>query len=346
MTFFLIVPSVMLLSSLLVYAICNKLGLRLHFFIPIMCSLLAIAADLGALAFTDAPSKIYFVKLVGIIFFMALLTTVTNYFLIKREVQAEIAFSEEVKQVYNAQRNEKITVDTGKSEITAPEVESDNSAVGEPENLPEPEIPKPKSVEEIKPTIQVEEIKPTVQVEEKISEPKPETKPVELTQPEPAEIQTPPKKPAYPQPPEKLENIPPLNIEVKGETLDDILDYAYLEKQQGNTWQAIAAYKKALEKYRADEYAPFVAIDLGNIYKEQAFYTKAIKTYEEALELPAVKRNANTTAEFKSNLIYLKTVQSVLLRHKALSTPFSKISRAYLQEIELEYQNMQMKSES
>ena len=127
--------------------------------------------------------------------------------------------------------------------------------------------------------------------------------------------------------------------------MDEILDYAYLEKTQGHTWQAIAAYKKALEKYRNDEYAPFVAIDLGNIYKEQAFYTKAIKTYEDALELPAVRRSASTKAEFKKNLIYLKTVQSVLLRHKALSTPFSKISRAYLQEIETEFQTMQLKFE-
>ena len=54
------------------------------------------------------------------------------------------------------------------------------------------------------------------------------------------------------------------------DTLDDILDKAYNERAKGHVWQAIDLYKKALERYRNDDYAPFVAIDLGNIYKEQA----------------------------------------------------------------------------
>ena len=127
------------------------------------------------------------------------------------------------------------------------------------------------------------------------------------------------------------------------ETLDELLDLAYSEKSQGHIWQAISAYKKALEKYRGDNYAPFVAIDLGNIYKEQAMYTKAIKIFEDALELPAVKRNFSTTEKFQKNILYLKAVQSVLLRHQALKTPFSKISKIYLQEIESEFQSAQLK---
>ena len=353
MTFFLIVPSVMIISTFLVHAVCNRLGLRIHFITLIMCAFLAIAADLGAIALSDIPNKFYFIKLGGIIAAAAGIVTATNYFLVKRELEEEAEFSEQVKLAY--QKKSEILSD---EETDAGETFETKDIQSVEEKVIEPEI---KSVEkiEIKPESKVEvedkivdkvEITPLKKVEltkpEKIQSPeKIEVKPDAKVEVKPLSKIEQPKKTEFPKPAPKVENVPPLNIEVKGDTLDDILDYAYLEKQQGHTWQAIAAYKKALEKYRNDEYAPFVAIDLGNIYKEQAFYTKAIKTYEDALELPAVKRSATNKAEFRKNLIYLKTVQSVLLRHKALSTPFSKISRAYLLEIESEFQKAQLKFE-
>ncbi len=335
MTFFLIVPSVMVVVSFLVHAVCNRLGLRIHFFTLVMCSLLAIAANLGALAWTDVPNKFYFIKLGGIVFFAAMAATATNYFLVKREVAEEIKFSEQVKLAYQKKSEDTGTLfdskATEESFSVAEKVSAVEKKIPEPEKVsaPEKKIPEPEKVST---------------VEKKIPEPEKVSVP-EKKIPEPEKVSA-LKDKKVSAPAEKVENLPPPTEDVKGETLDEILDYAYLEKQQGHTWQAIAAYKKALEKYRNDEYAPFVAIDLGNIYKEQAFYTKAIKTYEDALELPAVRRNANTKAEFKKNLIYLKTVQSVLLRHKALSTPFSKISRAYLQEIETEFQTTQLKFEN
>ena len=341
MTFFLIVPSVMVVSAFLVHAIINRLGLRIHYVTLVMCSFLAIAADLGAIAFSDVPNKFYFIRLAGFVFVAALMTTATNVFLVKRELEEEERFSEQVKRAYQKETERTLPI----NEIS--EIEEVQEKIVEPTVEIEEVKLTPKI--EINPTKKIDLVKP----EKAESETKPEIKPIEKV-----EVTTIPKveTPAKPEPiknlevekvaeKEKVEPVLLATPEVKGETLDDILDYAYSEKQQGHIWQAIAAYKKALEKYRNDSYAPFVAIDLGNIYKEQAFYTKAIKTYEDALELPAVRRSASTKAEFKKNLIYLKTVQSVLLRHKALSTPFSKISRAYLQEIESEFQTMQLKFE-
>ena len=125
-------------------------------------------------------------------------------------------------------------------------------------------------------------------------------------------------------------------------SLDDILDYAYAQKAKGNLNQAVLAYQKALDRYKNDDYAPFIAIDLGNIYKEQAAYSRVIKTYEEALKLPVVMRNAETRKEFTKNLAYLRVVQSVLVRHRAITTPFSKIPRQYLQEVETELKSAQL----
>ena len=134
------------------------------------------------------------------------------------------------------------------------------------------------------------------------------------------------------------------NPEEKIDTLDDLLDKAYAERDKGNIWQAIETYKKALERYRNDEYAPFVAIDLGNIYKEQALYSNAIKVYEDALKLPAVERNPETKKEFSATLEYLRVVHDVLVRKHALSTPFNKLSKEILQEIDTEFKKVQINS--
>ena len=134
------------------------------------------------------------------------------------------------------------------------------------------------------------------------------------------------------------------NPEEKIDTLDDLLDKAYAERDKGHVWQAIETYKKALERYRNDEYAPFVAIDLGNIYKEQALYSEAIKIYEEALTLPAVKRNASAKKEFAGTLEYLRVVHNVLIKNRALSTPFSQLSKEILQEIDTELKKVQLSS--
>ncbi len=120
-------------------------------------------------------------------------------------------------------------------------------------------------------------------------------------------------------------------------TLDEILDKACSERAKGHVWQAIELYKKALERYRNDEYAPFVAIDLGNLYKENALYSKAIKIYEDALTLPPVRRNAEIKKEFATNLEYLRVVRDVLTRHRATSTPFDKLPKEILQEVDIEF---------
>ena len=126
------------------------------------------------------------------------------------------------------------------------------------------------------------------------------------------------------------------NIDAE-DTLDDILDKAYNERSLGHMWQAIELYKRALERYRNDDYAPFVAIDLGNIFKEQALYSNAIKNYEAALKLPAVKHNEDIRKEFIDNLEYLRVVRNVLLSHRALSTPFDELPKEILQEIDTEF---------
>ena len=184
MTFFLIVPSVMVVSSFLVHAICNRLGLRIHF-------LTAIAANLGALAWTDVPSKFYFIKLGGIIFFAALATTATNYFLVKREVAEEIKFSEQVKLAYQKKSDvEEEVSEVAEEKISEPEkVAEVEKKIPDAEKIPEPEekvseVAKVPEVNDKKVSAPAEEVQPVEKVSVEVPEKIPEVKKIE-TEPVP-----------------------------------------------------------------------------------------------------------------------------------------------------------------
>ena len=117
-------------------------------------------------------------------------------------------------------------------------------------------------------------------------------------------------------------------------SLDDHLDYAFEQKSRRRFANAILAYRQALEKFRNDPYSPFIAIELGNIYKETGAYADAISIFRNALQLPAIKGQDGIRAEFQKNIAYLGTVLHILTRHRRPNTPFSEIPPDCQREIE------------
>jgi colicin import membrane protein len=121
-------------------------------------------------------------------------------------------------------------------------------------------------------------------------------------------------------------------------SLDDILDFAYATKDQ-QPQDAIFAYQEAIARFSDDDYMPFLIIELGNLYKEQADYRGAVATYAKAMHLPIIADNDAMRQEFAKNIRYLGVVQDILAKHSALSTPFPQIPGSIMQEIETEFQS-------
>ena len=433
LAFFLIVPSVVIVSVLVVHALANRLGLRIYYTTLFAVAVLSFMVTLATIFVTPSIGREFLLQLGLMISAAAALLTFANKFLLNRQLAEEKRFDEEVKAAYEEEKRkastkaatidkfewgdesssldaknflpkepattedisldakepatlEDISLDAREPATTedlsldakepttaedisldAKEPETATDADLEPvENFPlekvfEP-LPEIKSEDADKP-IQLEEKKPDDEFPlQEVFKPLPTVKP--------EEVDTNPEQPVKPKEVKRTEFFPlqevfrPLSTlkldkleeyakeekpedepkSIDNDTLDDILDKAYNERDKGHVWQAIDLYKKALERYRNDEYAPFVAIDLGNLYKEQALYSKAIKIYEEALMLPAVKRNASTKKEFANNLGYLRIVRDVLLKHHMLSTPFDKLPRETLQEVDTEFKKVQINS--
>ena len=117
-------------------------------------------------------------------------------------------------------------------------------------------------------------------------------------------------------------------------SMDDYLDYADRESREHRSRRAVFAYKQALGIYWNDDYAPFIAINLGNTYKEMGDYEAASETYEAALALPATQKSVAMQQEFHRSINYLRTVQHILASHGIAHTPFAQIPPEISAEIE------------
>ena len=117
-------------------------------------------------------------------------------------------------------------------------------------------------------------------------------------------------------------------------SMDDYLDYADKESREHRPRRAVFAYKQALGLYWNDDYAPFIAINLGNTYKEMGDYEAASETYEAALALPATQKSVAMQQELHRSVGYLRTVQHILASHGIAHTPFAQIPPEVSAEIE------------
>ena len=117
-------------------------------------------------------------------------------------------------------------------------------------------------------------------------------------------------------------------------SLDDYLDYADQETRAQHYRRAIFAYKQALGIYWNDDYAPFIAINLSNTYRDVGDYKAAVDTYEAALTLPATQKNAAMQQEFQRSADYLRTMQDILASHGIAAMPFAQIPPEISAEIE------------
>lgn len=86
----------------------------------------------------------------------------------------------------------------------------------------------------------------------------------------------------------EMENVKLLKLTAvltKLNSLDAPLDYVYEQKNRHAYENSIFAFKQALERYEEDDYAPFIIIEMANLYKNTGFYDEAIIVYNRAFHV-------------------------------------------------------------
>lgn len=324
-SFLLITISIMTVSILIIYRVFKFVGLNLRLEALVLCGVLAFVVNFTAISVSEYLTARHFMLLGGMIVVSAFIVTFYNSWLLKR------------RQTGAALETVPAVPETVPAMPAAPEPETEVPEAEEPKTefaadiIERPE-PKPVAMEDPAPVIP-EEIPSEI-----IEDTEPESdESISITEDEINELGVEPEDsgPAIPSPEERYRR---MVEEVSAlETMDDILDYAYRQKSNDNSANAIYAYKHALEKFHDDSYAPFVVIELCNIYKANGFYSGAIEAYTEALDYPALKEDPAMQQTFRQSINYLKITEYLLAEAKTPGLPFSKIPDSLRQTIEQVY---------
>lgn len=120
-------------------------------------------------------------------------------------------------------------------------------------------------------------------------------------------------------------------------SLDELLDFAFMLKEQHNDNAALKVFRQALELYPDSEAAPYLAIEIGGLLKQKGAYDDAIKVFSDARKLPALTDDSTIAQEFIETIAYLRIVKNVLLSNKVGLIPFNRISDNLNKKIEAEF---------
>ena len=115
--------------------------------------------------------------------------------------------------------------------------------------------------------------------------------------------------------------------------LDELLNYAFSQKNAHNFPQAINSFRQIMHLYPDSSSALFAAIEIGNMLKNIAEYEQAIQVFTDAMILPAIQENAGLQLEFGNTVEYLRTTKQVLFEHQLGHLPFNLIPHEVLQQI-------------
>lgn len=92
------------------------------------------------------------------------------------------------------------------------------------------------------------------------------------------------------------------------DSMDSLLDFAFAQAGAEAYDMALLAYSTALEQYRNDPYAPFIVIDMVNLYKSQERYQEAIDCVTNAMDIPAIQESPAYQQNFQDYLAQLKSI--------------------------------------
>ena len=282
-----------------IYKIARKLGADISLSALVLCGVSALIINFMAIRVNPFLTKTYYYILGTMIIFAATGTTCYNKYLLYRRSRLAVhgAPSEDEKITQVTSEPETIV----ETEVTEePEIMAEVEVAEEPETMVEAEV-----TEEPEIMAEVEVAKePETTAEAEVAEEPETTAEAEVTE-EPettAEAQQAEEAP-LPALPEGLDS------------MDALLDFAFAQTGAGAYELALLAYSTALEQYRNDDYAPFIIIDMVNLYKSQGRYQEAIDCVHNAMDIPAIQESPAYQQNFQNYLAQLKSIS-----HSAVST--------------------------
>ena len=276
-----------------IYKIARKLGAELSLSALVLCGVSALIINFMAIRVNPFLTKTYYYILGTMIIFAATGTTCYNKYLLYRHsklaVHGALSEDEEITQADLPEETDELPETQATSE---PETIVEAEVTEEPETIVEAEV-----TEEPETTAEVE----VPEEPETTAETQPAEEHETISEAQP------------------VEEVPLPTLPEGLDSMDALLDFAFAQTGAGAYELALLAYSTALEQYRKDDYAPFIIIDMVNLYKSQGRYQEAIDCVHNAMDIPAIQENPAYQQNFQNYLAQLKSIS-----HSAASTQSSQ----------------------
>jgi len=275
-----------------IYKIARKLGADISLSALVLCGVSALIINFMAIRVNPFLTKTYYYILGTMIIFAATGTTCYNkYLLYRRSRLAVHGVPSEDEKITQATSEPETIVEAEVAE--EPKTTAKVEVAEEPETTVEVEV-----VEEPETTAEAEVAEePETTAEAEVAEEPETTAEIEVTEePETTAEAQPAEEAPLPTLPEGLDS------------MDALLDFAFAQTGAGAYELALLAYSTALEQYRNDDYAPFIIIDMVNLYKSQGRYQEAIDCVHNAMDIPAILESPAYQQNFQNYLAQLKSI--------------------------------------
>lgn len=345
MSFLLITGSIMAASIFLIEKLCRLFGIELKRSSLVLCAVMAFVVNALAIALSPFLTHAHYARLFGLVVLAAGIVTLFNERLLRHD-EAEQAAKAAAQQlpVGEMPHREK------KAEEMAA-VPEQKDVAEQPEEAPAPQATPKKAPAKPKKAPVVPQKAPAKPQKAPSEMPAAKKQPAEPHLPlivgakgsaaDQAARQLPAAAAKAPEETKPSASPRPVTIPAPAaaaiaaidamDSLDALLDYIL---QTDEVPAKVYAARRALARYGSDSYAPFLMIELANLYKDNAAYASAIEVYAQALQNPIIADNAAMAEKFREALLYLRTVLSILKRHQATAMKFPDIPDAWMQEIE------------
>ena len=298
-----------------IYKIARKLGADISLSALVLCGVSALIINFMAIRVNPFLTKTYYYILGTMIIFAATGTTCYNKYLLYRRSRLAVhgAPSEDKESTQATSEPETIV----EAEVPEePEIMAEVEVAEEPETTAEIEV-----AEEPKTTAEVEVAEePETTTDVEVAEEPETTAGVEVAEEPETTVETEvTEEPETTAEAQQAEEAPVPALPEGLDSMDALLDFAFAQTGAGAYELALLAYSTALEQYRNDDYAPFIIIDMVNLYKSQGRYQEAIDCVHNAMDIPAIQESPAYQQNFQNYLAQLKSIS-----HSADSTQSPK----------------------
>ena len=125
----------------------------------------------------------------------------------------------------------------------------------------------------------------------------------------------------------------------KSDSLEDLLDYALMQRSRKQFSEALSAIQAAVLLYgeKDPDSLPYLIIELANIHKEQGNYEQAIQAFQEGQNQLTGEAFKPWREQFIVSIAYLRIVRNTLIAHHQPMMPIDSLPASLKEEIEDEF---------